>query len=285
MLTRRTNQQQFLLRPDDELNALFLYILADAVVRYGIRLLGECVESDHHHCVFQDPRGQAVEFYEHLHKMMAKAGNALRGRRDHFWSADAPNLVELVEPEDVLDKLVYCLTNPVKDFLVARVRDWPGVNTMTALLEGSPIVCPRPRTFFRAGGGMPAKCVLELVIPSELGDSAEFLRQLRERVAAVEEQVAAACRAGRRVLGRERVLAQDWRDRATSTEPPGELRPVIAAKNQPVRVAALQRLRDFIGSYRRAREQWVSGKAAIFPLGTYWLRRFGGVAVEPCPAC
>jgi REP element-mobilizing transposase RayT len=156
MLTRRTSQRQFLLRPDDEVNEAFLYILADAVRRYGIGLLGTCVESNHHHTVFHDPLGKAVEFYEHLHKLVAKSVNALRGRWEHFWSADPPSLVALVDARDVLDKLVYCLTNPVKDFLVERVHHWPGVNTLARLLAGKPLVCPRPRVhtaaLMRLGG-------------------------------------------------------------------------------------------------------------------------------------
>ena len=279
MLTRRTTQQLFLLRPDQDVNDAFLYVLADAVTRYGIRLLGTCVESNHHHTVFQDPLGKAVEFYEHLHKMVAKTVNALRGRRGAFWSEEPPSLVELVEPEDVLDKLVYCLTNPVKDFLVERVEDWPGVNTLAALLEDERIVCKRVG-YFRAKGPMRAEIVLELVIPPALGDPEAFRRTLRERVAAVE---AAAKASKRRVLGRRAILAQDWWACPDTVEPRRGLRPLVAAKNAVARVAAIVRRRDFIGAYRRARAAWLDGESPVFPLGTYWLPRFAGVPVERAP--
>jgi REP element-mobilizing transposase RayT len=285
LLTRRTSQRQFLLRPDEAMNQTFLYVLADAVARYGIRLLGVCVEASHEHLVFEDPRGEAVEFYEHLHKFVAKAGNALRGRSEHFWSSAPPSLVELVEPGDVLDKLVYCLTNPVKDYLVERVHHWPGVNTLSALLNDRRIVCKRPRHFFSADGSMPEELTLELSIPCSLGDPEAFRRELRARVAAVEAAAAESRgRTGRRVLGRRAILEQDWRARPSSTEPPCEVRPVIAAKNPAARAAAMERLREFIGRYRRARDAWLAGLAASFPFGTYWLRRFGGVTVEPRPA-
>ena len=285
MLTRRTSQRLFLLRPDDEVNEAFLYVLAVAVEKYGIRLLGTCVESTHHHTVFQDPQGKAVEFYEHLHKMVAKVVNALRGRWEHFWSAEPPNLVALVEPTDVLDKLVYCLTNPVKDFLVERVHHWPGVNTLARLLAGKSITCSRPRRFFRADGEMPETIVLELAIPEALGDADAFRRELRERGAAVEADAAEERGVtGRRVLGRRAILEQDWRERPTSVEPRRQLHPVIAARNVVVRVAAIARLRDFIVRYRRARDAWLLGTATRFPFGTYWLRRFAGVPVDPAPA-
>lgn len=284
MLSRRTSQRQYLLRPDEALNETFLYVLADAVARHGIRLLGVCVESNHEHLVFEDPRGEAVEFYEHLHKFVAKAGNALRGRWDHFWSSDPPSLVELVEAGDVLDKLVYCLTNPVKDFLVERVHQWPGVNTLSNLLKGKALVCKRPRHFFRADGTMPETITLEFHIPASLGDPDAFRRELRERVEAVESAAAEHRRStGRGVLGRRAVLDQDWRGRPGTVEPRRELRPVLAAKNPTARAAAIARLREFIGSYRRARDAWLAGVATCFPRGTYWLRRFAGVSVEPTP--
>lgn len=94
----------------------------------------------------------------------------------------------MVETQDVLDKLVYAATNPVKDGLVQRVHHWPGVNGLSALLDRRPITVERPRHFFRAMGTMPAEVMLCLVIPPELGDSDEVRRVLRERIAAVGQR-------------------------------------------------------------------------------------------------
>ncbi|MCE9580482.1 MAG: hypothetical protein K8W52_45605 [Deltaproteobacteria bacterium] len=55
--------------------------------------------------------GRIVEFTERLHKLVAKAMNALRGRRENFWASEPPCLVRLVEPTDVMSKLVYAVTN------------------------------------------------------------------------------------------------------------------------------------------------------------------------------
>jgi hypothetical protein len=40
--------------------------------------------------------------------------------------------VRLVEPDDILEKMIYALTNPVKDPLVEHVWEWPGVNSYGA---------------------------------------------------------------------------------------------------------------------------------------------------------
>jgi putative transposase len=78
--------------------------------------------------------------------------NSLRGRCENFWSSDAPCVVELVDPADVMDKLVYAATNPVAGLLVERVHHWPGVNGLGALLAGRTLTVKRPRHFFRADG-------------------------------------------------------------------------------------------------------------------------------------
>lgn len=280
MLTRRCTQRQFLLRPDATTNATFLYCLAEAARRFEIEVILPSVLSNHHHTIVFDRHGRIIEFTEHLHKFVAKAMNALRGRCENFWSSEPPSLVRMVEPQDVIDKLVYAATNPVKDGLVQRVHHWPGVNGLSALLNQRPIAVERPRHFFRTMGTMPAEVTLSLVIPPELGDSDDVRRVLRERIADVEANVAAArASAGMPILGRRTVLQQSWRDQPPSKEPERGLRPRIAARNFWARCEARLRDRDFVSRYRAARTRWRDGVATEFPAGTYWLRRHAGVPV------
>jgi hypothetical protein len=285
MLTRRCTQRQFLLRPDAVANETFLYCLAEAAKRFGIEIILPSMLCNHHHTVLFDRYGKIIEFTEHFHKMLAKAMNAHRGRWENLWSSEAPCLVVLEDAATVLDKLVYAATNPVKDGLVERVHHWPGVNGLSALLNGRSLEARRPSHFFRANGKMPEQVVLELVIPPELGDPAEVRRQLRERVAAEEERLAEQRRrAGKRVLGRRAVLRQSWRDRPTSCEPRRGLRPRVAARSRWSRVAALQVCKVFLAEYRTARADWLAGLDTKFPLGTYWLRRFANVPIaDPLP--
>ena len=240
MLTRRCAQRQFLLRPDGVTNDTFLYCLAEAAQRFNIDVLLPSVMSNHHHTVVYDRCGTIVEFMAHFHKMCAKAQNAHRGRWENLWSTEPPCLVRLLEPSDVMDKLVYAATNPVKDGLVERVHHWPGVNGLSALLNDRPMVIRRPRQFFREGGPMPETVCLELVIPPALGDAAAFREELRRRVATEEIRIADARRSsGRRVLGRRAVLRQDWRACPSTDAPRRGIRPRIAARSRWARVEAL----------------------------------------------
>src|SRR5262245_14357661 len=107
MITRRCTQRQFLLRPDPETNNAFLYCLAYAAERCGIDVLFTIANSNHHHTGIRDPGGNYPAFLERFHKLLAKCQNALRGRWENFWASEATSVVRLVEPTDVLDKLIY----------------------------------------------------------------------------------------------------------------------------------------------------------------------------------
>jgi putative transposase len=280
LITRRCSQRQFLLRPDPATNNAFVYCLADAALRCNIDVLLPCAMSNHYHAVIYDREGRYPEFIEHLHKLLARSQNALRGRWENFWSSEQTCVVKLVDREAVIDKLVYTATNPVLDYLVDRVHHWPGINGLTALLAGRPLRATRPQHFFRPTGPMPDTLTLTLTIPSELGSAVELLSELRERVKAVEiERAAERLRTGRRVLGRRAVLAQSWLDQPTTCEPRRNLRPRIAGRSRWTRIEALLRNRVFAAEYADARSRWRNGVPAVFPRGTYWLQRFASVSV------
>ncbi len=275
----------FLLRPDEETNNAFLYCLIEAALRFNILPILPQMMANHHHLVFFDPDGNAVAFYQHFHTQLAKCQNALRGRWENMWAAEEVCLVELMTPDDVIDKLVYVATNPVKDGLVERVHHWPGPPTVSALLNGRTLRARRPAHYFRSNGCMPAEVEISLQLPPELGEADMVLRTLRTRIACFESSCAEdRAREQRPVLGRRRVLRQSWRDRPKSIEVRRNLRPRVAAKDPAIRVAALERNRLFRCEYREARGLWLRGLPALFPIGTYWLRRFAHVPVkaEPC---
>jgi len=136
LITRRCTQRQFLLRPDAETRRNFLYCLAEAAIRHNIKLLFTLASSNHHHTGIHDPDGTYPVFLEHFHKLLAKCQNARFGRSENFWSSEQTSVVRLMDPNDALDKMIYTLTNPVKDHLVERAHHWPGASSLRANLSG-----------------------------------------------------------------------------------------------------------------------------------------------------
>jgi REP element-mobilizing transposase RayT len=285
MLTRRCTQRQFLLRPDAITNGIVLYCLAEAARRYAIEVILPSVMSNHHHTIVFDRWGYIVEFTEHFHKLVARALNARWGRSENFWSSEPPSLVRLARKEDVIAKLVYAATNPVKDGLVDAVHQWPGLNGLDALLNDRVLSVRRPRHFFRDSGAMPSEARLALVIPPELGDADEVRRTLRALVVEVERQLRERRqRSGARVLGRRAILQQSWCGSPHEAEPRGGIRPAVAARSIWARIEALGRNRAFVSAHRAARALWLAGVKTLFPAGTYWLRRFANVPVATAVA-
>ena len=282
MITRRCAHRQFLLRPDADTVPTYLYVLGLAAEHAKVDLIYAMTMSNHEHLELADRHGSRVAFYQYLHELVARAMNCLRGRFENFWAAEQTSVVKLVTVDDLVEKIVYSATNPVTAGLVARVHQWPGVNTLKALLDKEPIVVARPRHFF--SDDMPETVTLTFRIPPELGDEDEILAQIRRRVAEVEAQEAAKRAAGgKRVLGRRAVRKQSWRDRPRTHEPRFGLRPQVACRDKWRRIEALQRNQLFLDAYADARRLWLQGKPTLFPHGTYWLRHFAFVPVAAPP--
>ena len=282
MVTRRCTQQQYLLTPNAECNNAVLYCLIVAVKKSGVSLLDFMTMPNHSHKVPFDPNGMLVEFYTEYHRLLAKCMNAKLGRWENFWDSQQTNVVRLETEDDLMDKMVYVATNPVTAGLVERVLDWPGAFGYRALITGEPLRATRPTFFFDPKGEMPAEVELVLRIPPELGDHDGFVAKLKRLVENVEsEEARKRAETGRKVLGRNAVMRRSWRESPTSKAPRRGLRPTIAAKDFWRRLEAIQRRRDFLTQYRIARQALLAGNPIPFPHGTYWLKRFMNVAVEP----
>lgn len=286
MVTRRCTQRQFLLRPDRETTNAFIYCLSLAAQRTDMEVLAFLAHSNHHHTVVVDTHGRMPEFLETFHKLVAKHQNALRGRWENFWASEATSVVELQGPEDVLAKITYTLTNPVKDGLIERADQWPGATSVRASLHDHPVLAHRPARFFRKDGELPECVRLKIHRPPPFGhlDQAEWRDLLADHIRSVETTARSERhQAGRALLGRAEILRQLPTDRPRSCEPRRQVSPRLASVNKWARIESLQRNKTFLAAYRAARDLWKGGSFALFPSGTYWLRRFAGVPVEPSP--
>jgi REP element-mobilizing transposase RayT len=283
LLTRRSAQRQFLLRPDETTNRIFLYCLIVAAQRFNIGIIAVSTMSNHYHAVVFDPDGVLPRFLELFHALTARAINRHRGLRENLWAAEQPNFNYCVEQCDVLEKTVYTLVNPVNANLVDKVANWPGVSSMN-WLDGRTILVDRPRGFFSNAGMMPKSASLKLIVPPGYdSDRASWAQHVLERI--VESEKSAAARraiSGARVVGRKKVLAASPYEVPNATEPARTLRPLIAAKNPTARARAIEALKEFRRRYHKARAAFCAGdRGVLFPLGTFGLLRYCAVSVAP----
>ncbi len=276
LITRRCTQRQFLLSPSEEVNQIFLYCLASAAERTSVQVHVFCVMSNHWHAVVTDVEGKLPDFMAWVHKYVAKTMNAKLGRWENFWSSNPYSAVRLESPEDILDKIVYVLTNPVAAGLVACGSQWPGLLSKTTDIGGRPLTVDRPKVHFRPDGPMPGRISITLKPPPPVVSMSlrKFVAEIQCRVKEMEDMIQAKFRkTRRRFLGPKACLKQRRADRPATQEPRREISPKIAAQDKALRTAALQRLRAFVTAYRAAFLKWKKGvRNVLFPAGTFWLR-------------
>jgi len=278
LVTRRTTQRQFLLRPSRVTNQNVLYCLALAAERTGVILHAVCVMSNHWHGVVTDPEARLPEFTECFHKLLAKAQNASLDRCENLWSSGKTSLVLLTSEQDVLEKMAYTLANPTVAGLVKSPDDWPGV---ILARFGDEISTKMPDAFFDDDGDLPESAELQVVRPqifAALSDAELYARlrdEVAQRVRLARDELA---RDGRSFLGRESVLRQSFDARPKTEARTSKFSPRVSGRCTVERVAAIRRLREFVGAYRVAWNEWRRGnRDTKFPAGTYALRIYACV--------
>ncbi|HET9595800.1 MAG TPA: hypothetical protein VFP65_09480 [Anaeromyxobacteraceae bacterium] len=273
LVTRRCAQRQFLLRPCDDTNGIFWYVLAIAAQRFGVLVHAFCVLSNHVHLVVSDPDARLPAFEQLLDALVARAVNALHGRCESFWAPGSFSAVALLTPDDVVEKVAYVLANPVAAGLVERGRDWPGLWSGLEHVGSSLGPIPKPR-FFRIGGPLPDEVSLDLRIPPGFASADEFRHRAAAALSRREGKAVLAMRdAGRSFLGVQAALRQSPTATPSSEGSRGGLRPRFASRDKWKRVEAINRAREFIARYRRAWAAFAAGRRDMtFPAGTYWMR-------------
>jgi putative transposase len=261
------------------------YCLAHAANKYEIQVHASVWMSNHHHTDVTDPEGNLPLFKQLLHSMVARGRNARLSRNDTFWSGDDPCDTRRPTDELSLADLVYTLVNPVEAGLVKWARLWFGFTTMGWRFSETRTF-ERPDWFFDEKGEMPKKVSLTLVRPPifpELDDNAlyeKLMAEVRERELDIQRRFR---REGRRFLGILKLRKQHWNRAPKSFEERFKVTPKVAASSKWSVLAELQRDREWERQYAAARALQRAGRPAVFPAGTYWMRRFAGVAVAAQP--
>jgi len=286
LITRRCSERRFFLRPDPFVALLTGYLLAQVTKRFGIRICCCVVMANHYHAVVVDVNGRLPKFLHWFHRLLAVGMNVFRGRREAFWSSEKPNVVRLETSADVLDKMVYVLSNPLTADLAGTIDSYPGFITLPRMfLDEEGTEYRRPDTYFNPEGRMPPAARLCLSKPPGFDDMDmnTFVAMLEERIRRNEEEHARRLETEGRTLPAPAALrAVDWRSAPTTPAPRPTRNPNIAAKDPAVRVAALERQRAFRAEHAEAMAAWRRGRRdVVFPAGTWWMCVYHSARCHP----
>lgn len=290
MVTRRTIERRFLLKPTRWMRALFMYLLAWACWRADVKLVGAHCASNHYHVILYDPLGRAPKFARLFNGMMTRSVNAQRNEKHvSLWDNRKTHICRIEDEEALLDKLAYVGAQAVQDGVVPRSNMWTGARTRPNQL-GRTWQRLRPKLrLFSKRSKMPEKVELEKVIPPMLQHwdrkalIAELDRRIEEKERAAREVMTAE---GRKFLGMGKARATKTTQRATKREKVGtDVRiPRFIASTAAGWKAAHQRLKRFQALRREAFDALRRGAAEImFPHGTYKVPLTIGVSMGIWP--
>ncbi len=276
-VTVRCYQRRYLLRPSTDTNEVLGGVLARAVRLHEVELFAFGILSNHIHLLVRAPRGNLPRFMQYLATNVSKKVGRLVRWGGSFWGrryAAEP----ILDETSLLERVRYVLSHGVKEGLVRRCRDWPGLSCLPLLLDGQ----PRSFRWFdwsRRSSGNARRARRSLLderwaefeelrltpLPSPGLQNPEALRRfLRRTVRAIEEQ---ASREFQTVLGRSGVLRQ----RPHTRPPPASKRkprPPCHTSIPELRAGFRERYRSFVEEYRKASIRWRSGDhTAVFPEG------------------
>lgn len=287
LVTRRTTRRHHLFAPDAAIRALFTYALAVCADKFGILLHSVELMSTHEHVVLTDPLGRLPDFTRELHRLVALGTKALHGWEGAVWDSEKTSVVRLLTPDAIVEKIAYCMANPVAAGLVRRARDWPGLTTLPTELGHAVLEADRPDVFFDPDNPQwPAHAIVHLTLPPSLEGQMsleEFQRRVAEEVERLEKEARAQlAKEGRSFLGADRCKRVSPYRRARSFEPLRDRNPTFAVGrgNRVAFFAAVEELRAFRAAYAQALLMWRAGvRDVAFPPGTWAMRRWHAVVV------
>ena len=282
-ITSRAIHRAFFFAPIAPITNLFLFLLGYFAKKRGIILYGVVLMANHYHLLGLDVLGTLPDFVRDLNSIFARALNVHHRKDDKIWSGDGYHIVRPVNPEDVLNRMVYLAANPAKANLVNRAQDYPGAITTPGMI-GRSRTHTRPDFFFSDDGPWPDSVDVTFEVPECMAMTrAEYSRAFDEALRTREQEHRAARKAaGTAVVGAAVCRAVTKHDRPRSHERHGRRKYSIACRNVADRLAEISRIRRFREEYWECRGEWsedVSG--VVFPNGTWWVRRYAGVEVRP----
>ncbi len=279
-----TIQNRFLLRPSAQLNDIFVGVLARAQRKYDLQVICVTVLSSHFHLltVPRDPKHLA-DFMRFVNTNLSKEVGRL-----HRWSgalfADRYHHVPVSDEDgSQIQRLKYCLANSVKEFLVDRPGQWPGVHSAGALAEGEPLAghwYDRTREYaarqLRGESDVSEEdfATEERLVLSPLPcwahlPEAEYRRRVADLITVIEEEAALERqRTGKISLGAEKILKTDPHYRPENIEK--SPKPRFHALTPEVFELMRQAWAEVIAAFREASAQLLSGERNIeFPEGMF----------------
>ncbi|MCG8458181.1 MAG: transposase [Holophagales bacterium] len=140
-VTNRTLHGRFLIEPCPEVTDILPGILGRAMRRYQMRGCALVFMSSHFHLLPNvDDTRQLSRFMEYVGGNVAREIGRRLGWKEKIWARRFQAIPVSDEEEAQLGRLAYLLSHGIEEGLVSHPSEWPGLQGVDALLEGTEIV-------------------------------------------------------------------------------------------------------------------------------------------------
>ncbi len=139
-VTCRIIQGRMLLTPNRALSEMIAGTLARGKRRFGVRICAVAFLSNHAHLLLEvDDAHQLSLFMCFVKSKIAREISRRLHWREKIWGRRYTAIVVSNEPAAQIARLRYVLSQGVKEHLVGRCAEWPGVHAAEALVTGRPM--------------------------------------------------------------------------------------------------------------------------------------------------
>ncbi len=269
-------------------------VLAKAQEKYPVKIHAAIAASNHYHLILTPADVEELaDFMEFVNGNLAREAGRLNNWHGKFW-ADRYHLIPISpEPEALIGRLRYVLSNTVKENLVAHVSEWEGLHCAEALIDGKPMPgmwydraieyeTTRQAERKAARNGKPIEQVSrgDFMTPYELKlaplpcwsklPTAAVRKKIAEMVVEIETEAASRREElGVEPLGMEKIRNQDPLQRPICSK--HSPKPACHAASRNMRKRFRQAYGAFVAMYQEASLLVRIGKvtAAVFPKGSF----------------
>lgn len=286
-VTCRTLHGRLLLRPSREVNETLVGVLGRAIERYPLDLVAAVFMSNHFHLLVQVEDALTLSrFMCYLDGNLSREIGRLHKWPQTLWGRRYDAIPVSTEEEAQVARLSYVLAHGVKEGLVRRPEDWPGVHCAESLRTGTPLeglwfdrtreyaATQRSRRFHRYTFAEPTTVAFaKLPCWAHLPDET-----YRSRISDLLDDIAAEGTRFRADRGVKLPSTATCRKRLCRQHPHARLAgqrtrraaPRVHAYRKRVRAQLRAVYSDFLSAYRRAADDLRNGDRAVrFPPGCF----------------
>jgi len=238
--------------------------------------------SNHFHLLLWVEDAQRLaKFMEYLNGNLAREVSRSTGWSDKIWSRRYQAVVISDEEEIQIARLKYILSHGVKEILVAKAEQWPGVHCVTPLLTGAAVegiwfdrtleynARLRREDFEARRYAFPQEVILSPLPCWKHLDAEAYRFKISQLVLEIDSTARQEREAkGVKPLGPKAILAQKPFDRPEA--PKKSPAPLFHAFRRKARKALWEAYAWFVAAFREAAEKLRAGDfTAKFPIGSF----------------